>query len=416
MTSPWKTQEIHGRKLLKWAVVFLVPFFIFTSVAIVQFFCLFFLLLLIISRFYSEYLIRHLRVTRMDNELRVFRHEWVKVEIKIENHGLLPAFMLVTTDSPGALQVFRMDKNLCTLERRSWKLLSWEGLCADRGVFSIGPAVIRGSDPLGLFPFHLTSVETSKLYVYPVLRSISIKRSGGIPLGRMISANPLYEDITRYRSLRPYNYGDEPRRINWKVSAHVSAQTFSSNLLVNEYEATASYPLMIFLNLNRNEYPVRKHRMYLERTIEAAAALCLKASRERQEIGLIFYISNHEGGISVVTPSANTFVPILERLAAVDWRISANAKESSTETENTDSEKIHTCAKIMLDQGKRLSYGTKYIYAGPDLGNEAYITLNSLKKYHIYLEYLIIDERTVPSIVPGNSPCYQIKESGYEIV
>ena len=416
MISQWKTTEIHGKKLFKWAVVFLVPFFIFTPVAIVQFFCLFFLLILICSRFYSEYLIRNLRVTRMDAELRVFRHEWVKVEIKIENHGVLPAFMLITTDSPGALQVLRMSKNLCTLERRSWKLLSWEGLCADRGVFSLGPAGIRGADPLGLFPFHLTAAQTSKLYVYPVLRSISIKRSGGIPLGRMISANPLYEDITRYRSLRPYNYGDEPRRINWKVSAHVSTQTFSSNLLVNEYEATASYPLMIFLNLDRGEYPVRKHRAYLERTIEAAAALCLKASKERQEIGLIFYTSNREGGISVVTPSANTFVPILERLAAIDWKISANAAESPPETENTSGGKIPASAKAMLDQGKRLSYGTKYIYAGADLGNEAYITLNSLKKYHIFPEYLIIDERAVPSLVPGNSPCYQIKESGYEII
>jgi uncharacterized protein (DUF58 family) len=424
MTSKWKTKEIHRRELFNWAVVFLVPFFIFTPVAIVQFFCLFFLLILIVSRFYSEYLIRHLHVTRMDSELRVFRHEWVKVEIKIENRGMLPAFMLITTDSPEALQVFRMRKNLCTLERRAWKLLNWEGLCADRGVFSIGPAVIRGSDPLGLFPFHLTAKETSKLFVYPVIRSIAIKRSGGIPLGRMVSANPLYEDITRYRSLRPYNYGDEPRRINWKVSAHVSTQTFSSNLLVNEYEATASYPLMIFLNLNRNEYPVRKHRAYLERTIEAAAALCLKASRERQEIGLIFYTSNHEGGISVVAPSTAAFVPILERLAAVDWKISANSGESSSgdsaEIENPGQKirasAICACAKVMLDQGKRLSYGTKYIYAGPDLGNEAYITLNSLKKYHIYTEYLIIDERAVPSLVPGNSPCYQMKESGYEII
>jgi hypothetical protein len=354
----------------------------------------------------------------MDAELRVFRHEWVKVEIKIENYGLLPAFMLITTDSPGALQVFRMSKNLCTLERRTWKLLSWEGLCADRGVFSIGPAVIRGADPLGLFPFHLKAAQTTKLFVYPVIRSITIKRSGGIPLGRMISANPLYEDITRYRSLRPYNYGDEPRRINWKVSshicAHVSTQTFSSNLLVNEYEATAVYPLMIFLNLDRNEYPVRKHRAYLERTIEAAAALCLKAEREHQEIGLIFYTSNHEGGISVIAPSTAAFVPILERLAAVDWKISANSGE--TGGENIRASANRTSAKVMLDQGKRLPYGTKYIYTGADLGNSAYITLNSLKKYHIFPEYLIIDEHAMPSLVPGNSPCYQMKESGYEIV
>ena len=409
MTFSWKTAEIHGKKLFNWGIAILVSFYIFTPIAIVQFFCIFFLLILIGSRFYSEYLIRNLRVTRMDCELRVFRHEWVKVEMKVENHGILPAFMLVTTDSPGALQVLKMKKSLCTLGRRSLMFFSWEGLCSDRGIFLLGPAVIRGADPLGLFPFHLTASETTKLFVYPVLRSISIKRSGGIPLGHMPSVNPLYEDITRHRSLRPYNAGDEPRRINWKVSAHVSTQGFSNSLLVNEYEATAEYPVMIFLNLNRDEYPVRKHRAYLERTIEAAGALCLKASRERQEMGLIFYTSNNEGGISVIPPSTFTIVPILERLAAIDWRIS---------TKNTDDEKASASATagVMLDQGKRLPYGTKYIYTGADLGNSAYITLNSLKKFHIFPEYIIIDEHTMPSLVPGNSPCYQMKESGHEII
>jgi hypothetical protein len=70
----------------------------------------------------------------------------------------------------------------------------------------------------------------------------------------------------------------------------------------------------------------------------------------------------------------------------------------------------------MLDQGKRLPYGTRFVYAGPNLTDEEYITLNSLKKHHISLEYLIIDERSVPSIVPGNSPRYQMKENGYEII
>jgi hypothetical protein len=416
MTSSWKTADIRGKKLFNWGIAILVPFFIFTPVAIVQFFCVFFLLILIGSRFYSEYLIRNLRVTRMDCELRVFRHEWVNVEMKVENHGALPAFMLVTTDSPGALQVLRMKKSLCTLGRRSLSFYSWEGLCSDRGIFSLGPAVIRGADPLGLFPFHLTAAETTKLFVYPVLRSITIKRSGGIPLGHMLSVNPLYEDITRCRSLRPYNPGDEPRRINWKVSAHVS--TFSNSLLVNEYEATAEYPVMIFLNLDRDEYPVRKHRAYMERTIEAAAALCLKAERERQKIGLIFYISNREEGVSVIAPSTFTIVPILERLAAIDLTISTN---SSTETKNNDGEDIRACGiractKTMLDLGKRLPYGTKYIYTGADLGNQAYINLNSLKKNHIFPEYIIIDEHTMPPLVPGNSPCYQMKESGYEII
>jgi len=406
----WGTAQIHGKKLFIWGIVILVPIFLFTPIALVQFLCLFFLFILICSRFYSEYLIRNLRVIRGDSELRVFKHEWVRVELKIENRGSLPAFMLAAGDSTGKLQVFKREKTFCTLSRRSWTLLRWEGYCSSRGVFNIGPAAVHGCDPLGLFPFHLTAGETTKLYVYPIFRSISIKASGGIPLGNMISANPLFEDITRSRSLRPYNPGDEPRRINWKMSAHVSGtRTGSGSLLVNEYEATASYPLMIFLNMAKSEYPLKKQNDYIERTIEAAAALCLRASAERQELGIIFYTSGRD--ISVIMPSAHTLVPILERLAAVDWTV-----PTDTESAPPQNAFAHNSAMVMLEQGKRLPYGTRYVYTGCNLDDEAYISLNSLKKNHLRLEYIIIDERTVPPIVPGNSPRYQMKESGYEII
>jgi len=412
--SLWKTVHIRRKNLFVWGIAVLVPIFLFTSLAFAQFICLFFLFILTGSRFYSEYLIRNIRVSRIDRELRVFRHEWVRVELKVENHGLLPAFMLVAGDSAGGLQVIKMRRTFCTLARRSWTLIYWEGLCADRGVFDIGPAIVHGADPLGLFPFFLTAKETSRLFVYPSLRSVILKNGGGLPLGNMISANPLFEDITRYRSLRPYNPGDEPRRINWKVSAHVSEGTHiqSGSLLVNEYEATASYPMMIFLNLDRNDYPARRQNVFMERTIEAAAALCLKASGERQEFGIIFYMSGREGGISVIAPSAFALVPILERLAAVDWRRPA---EQSTESEIAHNG-ICGGALAMLNQGRHLSYGTRYVYTGPDLGDDAYISLNSLKKNHLSLEYIIIDEKSVPSLVPGNSPRYQMKESGYEVI
>jgi len=416
---PWETIQIQRKKLFVWGIVVLVFFYLFTPIALVQFLCLFFLFLLIGSRLYSEHLIKNIRVIRNDLELRVFRHEWVRVELKIENHGLLPAFMLVANDLPDDVQVFKMQKIFRTLSRRSWTLFHWNGLCADRGIFSIGPAVIRGADPLGLFPFHLTAKDKTRLFVYPVVRSISLKNSKGIPLGNLYSDNYLFEDITRYRSLRPYNPGDEPRRINWKASAHLSgsAQQYSG-LLINEFDATASYPLMVFLNLEQNDYHKKDRRILMERVIEAAAAVCLKASRERQEFGIIIYTSPLEGGISVIEPAAFTIVPILERLAAIDLTKPANAVRSPGDAAGIahNNTLAHNSALAMLNQGKHLPYGTRYIYAGPDLGDEAYFNLNSLKKYHISPEYLVIDERHMPSLVPGNSPRYQIKESGYEII
>jgi uncharacterized protein (DUF58 family) len=408
-TSQWSTIQIQREKLFKWGICILVPIYLFTPLALIQGISLFLLLILLGSRLYSEYLIRNIRLSRRDAELRAFRYEWVRVELKVENCGLLPAFMLVSGDVPGNLSVLKFRKTLCTLGRRSWTLMSWEGLCSDRGVFTLGPALVRGADPLGLFPFQLNALETSRLYVYPVFRSISLRNPAGIPLGNMISPNPLYEDITRCRSLRPYNPGDEPRRINWKASARMSkahtAMSPSGNLMVNEYDAAASYPLMIFLNVDKNEYPVKKQGVFIERVIEAAAALCLKAAREKQELGIAFYTSSGEGGLSLIAPSAFTLVPILERLAALNWTATASVPV-----------KEHGSAQAMLDQGKHLSYGTRFLYAGPDLGDEAYISLHSLKKYHLSLEYLIIDERAMPSLVPGNSRRLKMTEDGHEII
>jgi uncharacterized protein (DUF58 family) len=396
--SSWKTVQIEREKMLIWAFFILLAIYLFTPIALIQFLCVFFLLMLIGSRLYVEYLIRNIRVIRQDSDLRVFRYEWVKVELKLENRGLLPAFIMVLGDSSGNLAVLRYRRIICTLRQRSWTMMSWQAYCGDRGAFNIGPATVRGADPLGLFPFQLTAVEKSLLYVYPVLCTISLKHPTGIPLGNMISSNPLFEDTTRYRSLRPYNPGDEPRRINWKMSARMGS------IMVNEYDATASYPLMIFLNADRNEYPLKKRGAFIERAIEAAAALCLKAAQERQELGIVLYTFPGEGGISVIAPSAFTLVPILERLATLNWStINVPVKE-------------HGSALAMLEQGKYLSYGTRFLYTGPDLGDEAYISLNSLKRYHLSLEYLVIDDHSMPSLVPGNSRRYEIKESGHEIL
>jgi hypothetical protein len=161
---------------------------------------------------------------------------------------------------------------------------------------------------------------------------------------------------------------------------------------------------MIFLNADRNEYPVKKRGLFIERTIEAAAALCLKTAHERQELGIVFYTSSGEEGISVIAPSAFTLVPILERLATLNWS-TANVPVIERNS-----------ALAMLEQGKYLSYGTRFLYTGPDLGDEAYIILNSLKRYHLSLEYVIIDDRSVPSRVPGNSRRHKMKESGREII
>ena len=299
----------------------LLLIYLFAPFYFIQFAALFALLVLLGSGLYSEYLLRNLRLIRRDTELRSFRREWARIELVVENRGRLPAFMLAATDSPGMLAVFRNNKRLCTLKGRSRLVLVWQVYCSDRGIFSLGPGNLRCGDPLGIFPFYAASGERTRLVVYPAPGIIWIKSPNGIPLGALVSPNPLYEDLTRWRSLREYQRGDELRRINWKASARNSAgpaDSAAAVLLVNEYEAAVSCPLMVFLNLDPAEYALRQRELYFERAIEAAAALCLMASRDRQELGIILSTPYEGEGFSFIKSGAFTLIPILERLAALE--------------------------------------------------------------------------------------------------
>jgi uncharacterized protein (DUF58 family) len=298
------------------------------------------------------------------------------------------------------LPVFKENKNLGTLGGRRSRTLNWQGFGTFRGLFILGPAQIRCADPLGLFPFMMIAKETCKLFFFFFPSYVNIRPPGGIPLGVLVSTNPFNEDLTRRRSVREYTGGDELRRINWKSSARMSLDG-GLRLMVNEYEASLSYPLTVFLNADPSEYPPKKRELYFERVIEAAAGLCVMASRERQVLGLILHSGYHSG--EEITPAAFTLIPILERLAVLERR-KINSEEEQSENRGS--------VTALLEKIKTLPFGTRLVYAGPSLYNEEIRLINGMKKSHVSLEYLMIDEKALPHA--GHQ--YQIKERGYEIL
>ncbi|MDR0731003.1 MAG: DUF58 domain-containing protein [Treponema sp.] len=438
--------------------------YLFAPLYLLQFLALFALFVILGARLYSEYLIRRLKVIRRDREIRCFRFEWADVELTVENTGPLPAFMLAMGDWPGDLAVFKDHKRLATLPGRSRLAFTWRAYCSERCTGSLGPAQLRCSDPLGLFPFAATAGELTRLVVYPAPGMVGVPNPGGIPLGKLSSRNPLYEDLTRRRSLREYRPGDEPRRINWKASIRNladqsppgqagapsgQASPAAPSLLVNEYEAAISYPLVVFLNLDPYEYTLSKRELWFERAIEAAAALCLMASRDRQDLGIILYTpwgaeTPETGPTTLIKPSPFTLLPILERLAAIkrprgpegrteqggtprtaDQTTDQTADQAADQTSGQIVDKavgdqdigtLRGSTRSLLDQGKRLPYGTRLVYTGPELPEEDYITLNTLRAYHLSLEYLVLDERRLGPRAPGSAPRYQMREGGYDIL
>jgi hypothetical protein len=403
------------------AVPVLLLFYVFTPQRPVQFIALFLIILILASKAYSEYLARHLRFVRRDRDLRTFRYEWIDVELWVENSGRLPAFLLALADVSGGVAVFRNIKCLCTLGGKSRRIFRWEVYGSSRGVFTLGPATLRGSDPLGLFPFSVSGDETSRLFVYPAPAYAALKSPGGIPLGNLLSTDPFNEDLTRPRSLRDYTPGDESKRINWKASAKNSGLGTGENLLVNEYEFSLSYPLVLFLNVDTAEYALKTRELYVERIIEAAAAVCLMAARDRQVLGLILHTADRnreDDSLSSISPAAFTLIPVLERLAALQPFNTEKPQRVPHEPggcyAQDDKPPLRSSTLRLLEKGKTLSFGTRLIYAGPVLPDEDYNALESLKRRRLSLEYLVIDERYL-GVLHG-SLRYQIKERGYDLL
>ena len=406
MRQSWARIKFQREAFFLAGLPFFILVFLFTPWRPAQFLCLFFIFLILASRLYSEYLIRHLSLKRADTEIRGFRYEWVDVELTVENDGRLPALILITGDSPGMLPVFRDIKVLSSLFGKRRIIHRWQGYGSNRGFFILGPGYLRGSDPLGLFPFTLYAAETTRLFVYPAPGFLNLKPPDGIPLGVLISVNPFNEDLTRRRSLREYSGGDELRRINWKASARM---TSPDGLMVNEYEASLSYPLVVFLNADPVEYPAKNREPYFERAIEAAAALCVMASRERQALGFILYNSRFTTG-ETIQPSAFTLIPILERLAILERRNIQNDEEQVNDRDNYTH--IRGSIARVLETGKFLPFGARLVYVGPSPDDDDLRVLEGMRRSHLTIEYLVINEKTLAPFTRR----FQIKERGYEIL
>jgi hypothetical protein len=183
-------------------------------------------------------------------------------------------------------------------------------------------------------------------------------------------------------------------------------------MMVNEYEPALSYPLAVFLNACPSAYPLKKREPHLERAIEAAAALCLMASRERQPLGIIIYSPGLREPLTFIKPSSQALIPILERLAGLER--SGDGNSSDTDAGLDTGLGLSGAAAAMRTWGSRLPYGTRLIYTGPELTSGEYLALEGLARHHLSLEYLIIDERTLP--VMGNYRRYQVKELGHGIL
>ena len=201
--------------------------------------------------------------------------------LTVRNRTPLPVHFLTVADRIGSFSARQPAQFVVGLGPWEERTFSYELEGRERGEYQLGPVDLVGTDAFGFFPWRAQVPCFQQVIVYPNIFALDLQHKRGLPSGSLKVLNRLYEDVTRYRSLREYQPGDEPKRINWKASARMGA------LFSMEYVPSIYFPVLVLLNLTADDYPLAQRAYLVERAIEVAASLVFYFVGIGQEVGLV---------------------------------------------------------------------------------------------------------------------------------
>ncbi len=306
----------RGHRIHRWPIAVLLALVVlFFPFRVVQFICLLYLVILGASYAYSRVAFSRVSVQRRDPVLRTHRFEPVEVSLCVENASSLPLAYLTVLDSRGPLFSRESGKFVERMRPREKRSFSYSVEGRTRGEYTVGPAALMGSDPLGFFPWRRAEKTPGKIIVYPEVLPINVPLSAGLPAGAIRTENRIYEDVTNYRSLREYVPGDDARRISWKASAK------TGRLHSIEYLPALFSPVLVLLNFSWEEYPLRYRSHWIERAAVTAASLIMHFVSLKQDVGLVSSAVGRDGGAMPAAPlgsSSGHATAIMEMLACME--------------------------------------------------------------------------------------------------
>ena len=378
--------------------VLLLLLFLFTPFREIRFIAFFFLVVRGLGFLYTRLVPRLIEVARESTVTYCQRFQTFTVRIEVTNRGLFPVHYLTVADTLGSLVSDEPASFVLGLAPGAKTTLTYEASGHHRGDYTVGPVALRGSDAFGFFQWERQVEQTMRVVVYPSVFPLMMSQKTGLPSGNILVNNRLYEDVTRFRSVREYMEGDELKRINWKVSARLG------KLYSMEYTPSIYFPVVILLNLTDRDFPVAQKQNLVERAIEMAASLIFFFVGIKQEVGLITTgsIRGQEGfPVAPVRAGYGHAVSMLEILSRVQT-----------------AETPVNFAQFLFRSGVSIPTGSKIMVVSPPLKQEQADTLLSTKRKGYDLEVFLSTSHTMKQedIMVHGIRSHTIREYGKELV
>jgi uncharacterized protein (DUF58 family) len=216
---------------------------------------------------------RRLLIHRRLSEVRVSPGARVNVSLELENRGpVATSFLLLEDRLPTPLgRAARLV--IGGIRPGAREQASYSLVPQARGRYVLGPLVVDASDPFALTRLRLEFDERDELLVSPEIEDLGAAPdpSSGPSFGAS-RARQLFRTGEEYYTMRPYQEGDDLRRIHWPSVAR------TGELMIRQDESTRRASGLVFLD-TRAAALGRTHTPAFERAVSVAASIGILLSR-----------------------------------------------------------------------------------------------------------------------------------------
>ncbi len=293
-------------------MVFCLFFALLFDVAELALFSLFILAMGTGSYLWSRVSLNHVNCKIALNTTRLFPDEKLKISIQAINAKLLPVLFKVDLFTHGSITGSGRDQWLREEICLFWfqrSVISRELFPDKRGVYNLGPPILRGGDLFGFFFKNRAAEERFEVVVYPRIVAIMPiahpkREFFGLPGMR----SPI-EDPCHIFGTRDYQAGRPARRIHWKASAR------HNRLQEKLCEPAQQEKILILLDVDQFENTHAEEDF--EKSLEVIASLVLDLDRRGIAVGFATNGSISGSGSRLIPMSRNPMqaASILEALA-----------------------------------------------------------------------------------------------------
>lgn len=225
--------------------------------------------LLLFSICYTVYVYIRFKFVQIIDKRVIIKGESVKLVVKLSNEDFLiyPYVFVSFFGSHSFFNANSLSQSLSLTPFTNREFI-FDLQCNYRGEYEVGLCDIYIEDFLGLIRLKYRIPETKKIIVHPKIEHLSkfdVFTTNSFD-SQSFSQGSL-EDVNNFKDLRSYCYGDNFRKIHWKLTAR------NNELMIKNYQSTTDANVNILLDLRRSNYTDEINIIIEDKIIEAVVSV-----------------------------------------------------------------------------------------------------------------------------------------------